>query len=98
MTEPTPSTDSKPLRERLLPQTSIRFMMAMMVASAIVMVVFRQAAVGDAAWAKILSMMIQTIFASFLAYGLLFLIANLFSATTDPIVRALDSSAADRDE
>jgi low affinity Fe/Cu permease len=87
----TPSTDSKPLRERLLPQTSIRFLMLAIVLSAIVMVIFREALVGGSAWAKVVALLIQTGAASFIAYTCMFLIANVFSATTQPLIEVIES-------
>ncbi len=39
-------TDSKPLREKLAPQTSIRFLLVLIAASAVAMLVFRSAVDG----------------------------------------------------
>ena len=74
-----PGTESKPIRERLLPQTSIRFFALLIAASAITMYIFREAFLGDRLWAMILSMLITTAMVCFVAYASLFIIANLFS-------------------
>lgn len=89
-----PSTESKPLRERLLPQTSIRFYMFLIGVSAVAMYTFRAAFVTDQFWAKIGSLLIATAGGCFLVYAALFFVANLFSATTSPILDALDPSPA----
>lgn len=84
-----PGTESKPLRERLIPQTSIRFFLLLIGASALVMYIYRAAIVGDAFWAKIASLLITTVGGCFLAYACSFLVANLFSATTSPLLNSL---------
>ncbi len=84
-----PSTESKPLRERLIPQTSIRFFLLLIGSSALVMYVYRAAIVGDAFWAKIASLLITIVGGCFLAYAGFFLVANLFSATTSPLLNRL---------
>ena len=86
-----PSTESKPLRERLIPQTSIRFFLVLIGASAVVMYIYRAAFVGDAFWAKIASLLITIAGGCFLAYAGCFLVANLFSATTSPLLNSLSS-------
>ena len=89
-----PSTESKPLRERLLPQTSIRFFMFLIAVSAVAMYTFRAALVTGQFWAKIGSLLITTAGGCFIVYAALFFVANLFSATTVPILDALDPSPA----
>lgn len=89
-----PSTESKPLRERLLPQTSIRFFLALIGLSALVMVTFRAAFISGQMWAQIVSLLVVTIIGSFLAYAVLFFLANLFTATTAPLVRSSQPSAS----
>ena len=92
-TDPDPveiSTESKPLHEKLLPQTSIRFFMGLIAVSAFVMLIFQSAADGFG-WARIVSLLISTTAGCFIAYAGLFLAGSLFSATTAPIVDALDS-------
>ncbi len=92
-----PDTRSKPLREKLLPQASIRFFMVLIAASAMVMVIYRMAFVAERMWAKISVLLISTIGGCFLVYALLFLIANLFTASTAPIRDAIESSTQDAD-
>ena len=94
---PDSATESKPLREKLLPQTSIRFYLILIGFSALIMVVFRSAA-GGTSWARIASLLIATIIGCFIVYTALFLIANLFSSTTAPIVRAMDPRSGDQKE
>ncbi len=84
-----PSTESKPLRERLIPQTSIRFFLLLIGSSALVMYVYRAAIVGDAVWAKIAALLITIVGGCFLAYAGFFIVANLFSAATSPLLNRL---------
>lgn len=84
-----PSIESKPLRERLIPQTSIRFFLLLIGASALVMYIYRAAFVGDAFWAKIASLLITIVGGCFWTYAGFFLVANLFSATTSPLLNRL---------
>ncbi len=88
-----PSTESKPLRERLIPQTSIRFYLLLIGASAVVMYIYRAAFVNGAFWAKIASLLITITGGCFLAYAGCFLVANLFSATTSPLLNSLSSAS-----
>jgi hypothetical protein len=87
------STESKPLHEKLMPQTSIRSLLALIASSALVMVVFRAATDGSPA-ARIATLLITTVGGCFVVYACLFLIANIFSSTTAPIVQALESTSA----
>ena len=81
-----------------MPQTSIRFFMALIAASALVMYAYRAAFVGDQFWAKIAALLISTAIGCFVVYAVLFLVANLFTATTAPIRKALDTpSSADHE-
>ena len=91
------STVSKPLKERLLPQTSIRFFLFLTAMCAAVMVLFRAASDREAFWTKIFALLIVTTTASFVAYVILFLIANLFSASTEPIAAVIDSNLTSDD-
>jgi hypothetical protein len=91
-----PSTQSKPLRERLLPQASIRFFMYLIGVSALVMYTFRAAFVGDAFWAKIVSLLIVTCGGCFFAYATLFFLASLFTATTTPLQRSFEPLPSQR--
>lgn len=83
------STESEPLRQQLMPQTSIRFFLLLIGTSALVMLVFRAAIVGAALWAKIAALLITVAGSCFLAYAGVFLVANLFSATASPLLNSL---------
>ena len=100
-TQPT-DTEPTPLREKLLPQASIRFFLVLIGASAVVMVVFRSALVGEAYWTKIAALVFATTVACFAAYASLFLLANLFSVSMRPVRSALgyesEKKAATREE
>ena len=85
----TVATGSQPLRERLMPQTSIRFFLILISVCALVMLIF-QSAVTDAGWPRIAALLIATIGGCFVAYAGLFLIGNLFSFTTAPIADAFE--------
>lgn len=74
------------LTERFLPQTSIRFLVVVIGFCALGMYTFRAAIVGDQLWAKCASLVIATVIVSFLFYFMVFLVASLFSATTEAIV------------
>jgi hypothetical protein len=56
------------------------------------MYIFRAAIIDGSMWARIMVLLIQTIGISFAGYALLFLIANLFSATSAPIIEAIENS------
>ena len=87
------STESKPLHETLMPQTSIRFLLLLIGGSALVMVVFRAAGEGFYA-ARITTLLIMTVAGCFAVYAALFLIANIFSSTTAPIAQFLESTSS----
>jgi hypothetical protein len=89
------STESKPLHEKLIPQTSIRFLFVLIGGSALMMVVFRAAGDGLPV-ARILTLLIMTVAGCFAVYAALFLVANVFSSTTAPIVQALESASSSR--
>ena len=57
------------------------------------MYIYRAAFVGGAFWAKIASLLITIIGGCFLAYAGFFLVANLFSATTSPLLNSLSSAS-----
>ncbi len=92
-----PSTESQPLPEKLLPRTSIRFFLMLIGVSALVMLVFRSAS-GGSSWARIVSLLITNVGACFMVYAILFLIANLLSSTTAPLIRVIDPTPADEKE
>ena len=89
--------ESKPIRERLLPQTSIRFFLLLIGGCAVLMYIFRAATVGDAFWAKIVSLLITIVILSFVVYLCVFLVANLFTTTTSSLLQSgpppIDSEA-----
>lgn len=89
--------DSKPLREKLLPQASLRFFLVLIGISALVMVTFRFALVDGVLWAKVVALLFTIVTASFAAYTVLFLLAGLFTASTQPVRSALgyDSNSQD---
>ncbi len=91
-TEPT-----RPIVERLLPQTSIRFFVFLIGVSALVMYTFRSAIVADQFWAKCASVVIATAIGCFIAYLLLFLLANLFSLATSVIFPSPSRSTSGED-
>jgi hypothetical protein len=64
-------------------------------ASALVMVTFRAAFVGDQFWAKIASLLIATALGCFMVYAALFVAARALAATTDPIWHAVESPTSD---
>ena len=64
--------------------------------SALVMYTFRAAFVGDAFWAKIVSLLIVTSGGCFIAYAGLFFVANLFTATTTPLRRAFEPQQSEQ--
>lgn len=71
-----------PLRQRWLPQTSIRFFIALIALCAIGMYTFRAAIIGGQQWAKIASLLIATSLGCFFVYAGLFFVAYLFSTAT----------------
>jgi uncharacterized membrane protein len=77
-----PGTESTTIRQRLLPQTSIRFFAFLIAISALAMYTLRAALVDGQQWAKIGSLLIATVIGCFVAYAWLFLFANLFSYAT----------------
>lgn len=72
--------------------------MLLIMVAAVIMVIFREAIVGDAAFAKIAALLVQTIAASFIAYAVLFVIANFFALTTDPLVELRESTLQKNEE
>ncbi len=90
-------TQSKPLTERLLPQTSIRFFGFMIAVSAVVMYTFRAAIVADQFWAKCAAPVIATILGCFVGYFVLFVVANCFSVIVEVVLRPFRFSARSSD-
>ncbi|MEM1069168.1 MAG: hypothetical protein AAGG48_06705 [Planctomycetota bacterium] len=89
METPSSEPESKQLREKLLPQASLRFFLLLIGISAGVMVVFRLAFMQDFYWAKILALLGTMVAACFAGYAAMFLLANLFAVSTRPIRSAL---------
>ena len=85
------STVSQPLKEKLLPRISIRFVLVLTAICAVVMVLFQAASSESAVITKILSLLILTTGGCFAAYIVLFALASIVSKTTEPIVAAIDS-------
>ena len=81
-------TESNPIRERLLPQTSIRFFAMLIAFSAVGMYVLRAGFIHQRLWAIIGSMLIVVMLATFIVYASLFVIANVFSRSTRALFRA----------
>ena len=76
---------SKPVTQRWLPQTSLRFFVGLIAACALGMYTFRAAIVGDQLWAKCAAVVLATGIGCFVAYLLLFLLASLFSTAAAPL-------------
>ncbi|MGB7342653.1 MAG: hypothetical protein WBD20_00420 [Pirellulaceae bacterium] len=89
---PSPEIQSKPLKEKLLPQTSIKFLLALMTVSALVILLIQSSAQSSAFWSKIVVLVLGTTVACFLVYALMFLLARVVAKTTEPIVHALEPS------
>ncbi len=77
--------ESKPVAQRLLPQTSLRFFVGLIAVCAGGMFTFRAAIEGNQLWAKCASVVIATGVGCFIAYSLLFLLADLFSTAASPL-------------
>ena len=84
-----PDSQLLPLREKVLPQTSLRFFLGLIGISAAIMVVFRLALVAEVLWAKIVALLFVMATTSFAVYVILFFFAGLFSASTKPVRSAL---------
>jgi hypothetical protein len=88
------SDAGQPVRERWLPQTSIRFFVALIGISALVMYIFRAALMDDVLWAKCASLVIMTAIGCFFSYALLFLITLPFASAAATIAEVPLPSAA----
>ena len=88
------ATAGQPVKERLLPQTSIRFFVFLIAVSALVMYTFRAALVGDELWAKCASAVIMTAIGCFLSYIVLFLIALPFASAASALAHSPHAAAA----
>ena len=85
-------TESQPLKEKLLPQVSIKFFFALMTVCALLIVLFQASADNAAFWTKISVLLLSTVLVSFVGYALMFFLANLMAKTTQPLVDALEPS------
>jgi hypothetical protein len=81
----TDPSESKPVAQRWLPQTSLRFFVGLIAVCALGMYIFRSAIVGDQLWAKCAAAVLATGIGCFVAYLLLFLLADLFSTAASPL-------------
>lgn len=81
----TDPSESKPVTQRWLPQTSLRFYVGLIAVCAVGMYTFRAAIVGDQLWAKCTAVVLATGIGCFVAYLLLFLLADLFSTAASPL-------------
>ena len=77
--------ESKLVAQRLLPQTSLRFLVGLITVCAGGMFTFRAAIVGNQLWAQCAAVVIATGVGCFIAYALLFLLADLFSTAASPL-------------
>ncbi|HBV64448.1 MAG TPA: hypothetical protein DEF45_15665 [Rhodopirellula sp.] len=68
-----------------MPQASIRFLLLTIGGSAVIMVIFRLALIGEATWAIVIALMLSLICAMFLIYLVLFLVANGLAASAKPL-------------
>ena len=93
MSSQTTGSEPKPLREKLLPQASLRFFLLLIGLSAGVMVVFRLALLQDSYWARIVAVMFAITGACFIGYAVIFFLANLFSLSTRPLRSAIESQS-----
>ena len=82
-------SEPSPLREKILPQASLRFFLGLIGVSAAIMVVFRLALVAELLWAKIIVLLFVMVMTSFAFYVMLFFFAGLFAASTKPVRSAL---------
>jgi len=76
-------------REKLLPQASIRFFLLTIGGSAVIMVIFRIALIDKAMWAQVLALMLSATLVPFVTYIVLFLLANCFAVTSQPLRSSL---------
>ncbi len=93
--EDQPSTDSKPVAEKILPQTSMRFLLILIIVSAVIMTIVRMSSENAAFWTKIIVLLLATSAGCFLVYVILFLIASLMTSATEPIVEAIEKQPTD---
>jgi cell division protein FtsW (lipid II flippase) len=88
-------TESQPLKEKLLPQVSIKFLFALMTLCALLIVLFQASASNAAFWTKIGVMLFSTALGSFVLYAMMFVLANLIAKTTQPLVDVFESPSAE---
>ena len=92
--DPQPTT----IRQRLMPQSSIRSLIVLITISAVIMWIARTMFVGNMFWAKCFGAALVTIGGCFATYAGLFLLAHLFTVATSPIVDAIDTGRHDAGE
>lgn len=80
-------SESEALPERVMPQWSLRFLMSLIVLSAVVMWVFRAAIRDDVFWAQCVAVVLVTAAGCFALYALTFAMASLFASLTGAILQ-----------
>ena len=81
------------LHQRLMPQASIQFLIALSGVCAVIMWLVRTMLVADSFWAKCVGAVLLTIIGCFVLYAALFLLAHLFTVVTSPLVDAIEKTA-----
>lgn len=76
-----------PLRERLFPQLSLRFLLGVMAVSAAVLWTTRAAFVEGEFWAKCAVAVLGTVAGCFILYATFFLLALLLATISFPMIR-----------
>lgn len=97
-TEPDDSniaSTTETLRQKLIPQASIRSLIMLITASAVVMWIARRMLIGDMFWAKCFGAVLATIALCFVSYAAIFLLSHLFTIATSPLTRAIDARRKD---
>ena len=96
MTDDPPIEDESPqtLRQRLMPQASIRSLIALSTICAMIMWLVRTMLVGDSFWAKCVGAVLLTTVGCFALYAALFLLAHLFTVVTSPLVDAIENTSS----
>ncbi len=75
-----------PLRERLFPQLSLKFLLKLTAICAAMMWAFRAGAMDNLFWAKCLSVVLMTAMACFFAYAVMFCIAYFLAGVSGAIL------------
>ncbi|MEX0825016.1 MAG: hypothetical protein WD119_02565 [Pirellulaceae bacterium] len=83
----TVTSPDAPLDERLFPQLSLRFFLALIAFSAVVLWTLRAALVDGQFWAKCVAVVLATIGGCFIVYAVFFLLALLLATISFPMIR-----------